>query len=333
MDLTINKTATNTVEFDDNTLLPVLVGQHNENLKILEDALDLAIEVRGNKIALSGQEEYVHQGQEILNALWDRLQNEKNVTSQDVRAALRFYKPPENLINGPGHSLKDYVDPKAVIQLHKKKVMARSPNQAEYIRAMKDYDMVFATGPGGTGKTYLAVAMAVYLYQEKEIDKMIFCRPAVEAGERLGFLPGDMQEKIDPYLRPIYDALNDILSSKEVAKLIEDGRIEIAPLAFMRGRTLKNAFVVLDEAQNTTSSQMKMFLTRMGENAHMIINGDISQIDLPKDTVSGLIEADRITRNINEIGKISFQSADVIRHSLVSKIVDAYEYYDPKPAT
>ncbi len=323
IDDTEHQRITHALSFEDTTLLPELVGEHNSNLQIMEHALELSIETRGNEIHVSGEHSHVQAAQDILYVLWDRLKKKQNVTSQDVKAAIRFHQNPQREENG--YSIEDYLDDKTVIHLKKKSLSPRSPRQAEYIKAMNSHDMVFGIGPAGTGKTYLAVAMAVSLYQKKEIERMIFCRPAVEAGEHLGFLPGDMQEKIDPYLRPIYDALHDMMHIRDVEKLIEDGRIEIAPLAFMRGRTLKNAFVVMDEAQNTTSMQMKMFLTRMGEGTRMVVNGDITQIDLPKGTHSGLIEAEKILKNVHEIAKIHFTSEDVIRHGLVSKIINAYE--------
>jgi len=217
----------------------------------------------------------------------------------------------------------------AGIKTYKNKLISpRSPNQKHYIEAIKNHDMVFGVGPAGTGKTFLAVAAAVHMYQEGLIERMVFCRPAVEAGENLGFLPGDMLEKIDPYLRPIFDALHEMMPPDEVPKKIESGDIEIAPLAFMRGRTLKNAFVVLDEAQNTTSMQMKMFLTRMGQGTRMVITGDPSQVDLPHNTQSGLKEAMSILSSVEEVPFVHFDAQDVVRHKLVSKIIEAYDRHD-----
>ena len=265
--------------------------------------------------------------------LWEKIQRQQDVTTSEIDAALRFLKGEENVPETDktktAKNKKALYDEKAGIKTYKNKLISpRSPNQAKYIEAIRNNDMVFGIGPAGTGKTFLAVAAAVHMYQEGLIERMVFCRPAVEAGEQLGFLPGDMLEKIDPYLRPIYDALNEMMPADEVPKKIESGEIEIAPLAFMRGRTLKNAFVVLDEAQNTTTMQMKMFLTRMGEGTRMVVTGDPSQIDLPPGTQSGLKEAMSILRDVDEVPFVHFDAGDVVRHKLVTKIIEAYDKHD-----
>ena len=261
--------------------------------------------------------------------LWEKIQRKQDVTTSEIDAAIRFLKEGEQDMADNSKKVEKLYDEKAGIKTYKNKLISpRSPNQSKYIEAIRGNDMVFGIGPAGTGKTFLAVAVAVEMYQKGEIERMVFCRPAVEAGEQLGFLPGDMLEKIDPYLRPIYDALHDMMPSEEIPKKIERGDIEIAPLAFMRGRTLKNAFVVLDEAQNTTSMQMKMFLTRMGEGTRMVITGDPSQVDLPPGTQSGLKEAMSILREVNEVPFVHFDATDVVRHKLVTKIIEAYDKHD-----
>lgn len=309
-----------------------LVGSQNENLRHIELSLNITVHCRGNQLILTGNEKNVTIAQDVLNALWNKLEQNQDVGVQDIDAALRFSS---KIIHDNKDECKSndkqttpYLDDKNIIKTRKKIVNARSPAQAKYIEQMRNKDMVFACGPGGTGKTYLGVAFAVMLFLEGKIDRMIFTRPAVEAGENLGFLPGDIKEKVDPYLRPIYDALFDVMHGDKVAAKIANGDIEIAPLAFMRGRTLKNAFVLLDEAQNTTSMQMKMFLTRMGEGTKMIITGDPSQIDLPDKTPSGLVEAQKILKGSQNISFINFTSKDVVRHKLVSEVIDAYSQYD-----
>ena len=312
--------------------MPLLYGAHNAHLRHLESLLDIEIATRGNKIALNGAADDVEKAQEILETLWTKVQRNQDVTTKEIDAALRFSDNAptkgENTVSKKD-TQKALYDEKSGIKTYKNKLISpRSPHQSKYIEAIRGNDMVFGVGPAGTGKTFLAVAAAVHMFQEGQIERMVFCRPAVEAGEQLGFLPGDMLEKIDPYLRPIYDALNEMMPADEVPKKIESGEIEIAPLAFMRGRTLKNAFVVLDEAQNTTSMQMKMFLTRMGEGTRMVITGDPSQIDLPHGAQSGLKEAMSILRDVDDIPFIHFDAKDVVRHKLVTKIIDAYDKHD-----
>jgi len=294
-------------------------------------------------VSIQGDKKAVIKAEEILQTLWEKIQRNQEVTTSEIDAAVRFSNESKSSIKKGKKAMskenqkkapkekKDNVlyDEKAGIKTYKNKLISpRSPNQKHYIEAIKNHDMVFGVGPAGTGKTFLAVAAAVHMYQEGLIERMVFCRPAVEAGENLGFLPGDMLEKIDPYLRPIFDALHEMMPADEVPKKIESGHIEIAPLAFMRGRTLKNAFVVLDEAQNTTSMQMKMFLTRMGEGTRMVITGDPSQVDLPHNTQSGLKEAMSILSNVEEVPFVHFDANDVVRHKLVSKIIEAYDKHD-----
>lgn len=321
--------------FDDNGLIRDLVGSQNQNLHCIETQLKVSIQNRGNEFTIIGDENGINTAENVLKALWHKLKKDQDISIPEIEAAIRFSKSniaiddAEMPAASPENSdLSSFLDDENTIKTRKKLVSPRSPTQAKYIEEMRSKDMVFALGPGGTGKTYLAVAYGVMLYLEGKVDRLIFTRPAVEAGENLGFLPGDIKEKIDPYLRPIYDSLFDIMHGDKVAGKIESGDIEVAPLAFMRGRTLKNAFVVLDEAQNTTQMQMKMFLTRMGEGSKMIINGDASQIDLPPRQQSGLVEAQEILRGSRNIGFVEFSSKDVVRHKLVSEIVDAYDRHN-----
>ncbi len=312
--------ATKSLLFDDNTLLPQLYGGHNAHLNKIERDLAVSIANRGNRLTLEGEKDSVDMAESILMKLWNRVQTGADVGPQEIDAAVRFardWKAGEKAAPPGGEDL--------VVRTKKKTVSPRSPAQASYLQAIETHDMVFGLGPAGTGKTYLAVAAAVRMFLEGKVDRMVFCRPAVEAGERLGFLPGDMKEKIDPYLRPIYDALHDMLPGDFIARKVADGDIEIAPLAFMRGRTLGNAFVILDEAQNATPSQMKMFLTRMGEGARVVVTGDPSQSDLPDHTPSGLADALRLLEKIPEIRFVRFSDKDVVRHPLVARIVQAYD--------
>lgn len=272
----------------------------------------------------------------VIDMLWHKLEKKQEVTINEVDSALRFAQGEKKELTRddgrmkPEHYARDkFFDEKAAVKTGGGKMInPRSPNQAAYIDMMRQKEMVFGIGPAGTGKTFLAVATAVAMYQEGLVKRMVFTRPAVEAGERLGFLPGDLLEKIDPYLRPIYDALHEMMPGEIIQKKMDIGDIEIAPLAFMRGRTLKDAFVVLDEAQNTTSMQMKMFLTRMGEGARMVVTGDPTQVDLPPGTGSGLKEAITILGNVEEIGFMQFSPSDVVRHKLVTRIIEAYDAHD-----
>jgi phosphate starvation-inducible protein PhoH and related proteins len=308
--------------FDDNRLASVLFGQYGQNLALVERRLGVTADSRGNHVTIEGPRDAAEQARRVLEGLYEQLKRGRDLVAGDVEGAVR-----QAIAQG---SLFDY-EPEAPrptfeeFNLRKRPVRARTAGQDAYIRALKRNTLVFGTGPAGTGKTWLAVARAVALFERKEIDRIILSRPAVEAGERLGFLPGDMREKVDPYLRPIYDALYDLMDSRTVERALQSGEIEIAPLAFMRGRTLANAAVILDEAQNTTSMQMKMFLTRLGENSCMIVTGDPTQIDLPPGQTSGLVEAVRLLENVEGIEHVAFTAKDVVRHELVGRIVQAYD--------
>lgn len=319
--------------FDDNSLIPLLFGEHNAHLHYLENMLNVDIASRGNTVSIKGHSKAMHTAEAVLEMMWGRLQKNQDVTVSDFDAALRFARGERTAspVNGPHSARENFLDDKAAIKsTGSRLVNPRSPNQSAYIEAMRAHEMVFGIGPAGTGKTFLAVAAAVEMFREGQVEKMIFTRPAVEAGERLGFLPGDLLEKIDPYLRPIYDALRELMPGETVQKKMVSGDIEIAPLAFMRGRTLKNAFVVLDEAQNTTAMQMKMFLTRMGQGSRMVITGDPTQTDLPSGMKSGMSEAIHILRDVPEVAMIHFDSSDVVRHKLVGKIINAYDKHERK---
>ena len=302
-------------QFEDNGLAMQLFGPHHSHISRIENALDISIHTRGNELTLTGGASAIKEGAEALDALYARLEKGLDVGESEVDAMLRMADAP----NGEG--VKD-----AEITVHTKKrtITPRSTKQADYLNAIDETELVFSEGPAGTGKTYLAVAKAVERLVRGEVDRIILSRPAVEAGEQLGFLPGDMREKVDPYLRPLYDALHDMLPEQQVMKRLESGEIEVAPLAFMRGRTLSNAFVILDEAQNTTAVQMKMFLTRLGENSRMVITGDLSQVDLPRGTRSGLRDAWETLERVKGINFITFDDSDVVRHELVGRIVRAY---------
>ncbi len=304
-------------EFDDNLLLQVMFGPQNIHLSQIERQLNVRIDVRGNAVTVSGPIGLVEVAGSVLDALYDRLRRGQQVEISDVDAAVRMSRHGTPLLEERNEAL--------IIRTSKRHVVPRAPAQAEYLQAMRDNELVFGLGPAGTGKTYLAVAMAVSMMLRGKVDKLILSRPAVEAGERLGFLPGDLREKIDPYFRPLYDALYDMLPGDQVIKRLGIGTIEVAPLAFMRGRTLSNAFVILDEAQNTTPMQMKMFLTRLGENARMVVTGDLSQVDLLIGMPSGLHEAVRILGGVDGVAFVCFTDRDVVRHELVSRIVRAYQ--------
>jgi phosphate starvation-inducible protein PhoH and related proteins len=307
------------LQFDDNSLLAELFGEHDRHLARIEQELGVSLSTRGNRIAISGPAWSVDAARASLAALYERLKRGERVAASDVDAAVRLaargVAPDESGTNKQAMS----------IRTRKRAILPRTPRQAEYARALLSHDLVFGLGPAGTGKTYIAVAVAVSLLIDGKVDRIVLSRPAVEAGERLGFLPGDLREKVDPYLRPLYDALYDMLPGDQVARRMETGDIEIAPLAFMRGRTLSNAFVILDEAQNTTPMQMKMFLTRLGEGSRMAVTGDPSQVDLPSGQASGLTDALSIVSGIPGIATVRFTDADVVRHELVSRIVRAYD--------
>lgn len=318
--------------FSDNSKLLDLCGPYDKNLAMIEEGCDVTILRRGNFLAIHGKQEARTYAQQTIEKLYARLENELGISATDVSTALRMYENytghvDTSITKAQSTSRHTDVSNRHDVRTAKRIIEPRTPAQKQYIQALHTREMVFGVGPAGTGKTYLAVAAAVEMFEAGKVKKIILSRPAVEAGERLGFLPGDMKEKIDPYLRPLYDALYDVMPGAKIERYMEDGRIEVAPLAFMRGRTLSDAFVVLDEAQNTTQMQMKMFLTRLGEGSRMAINGDPSQIDLPRGVVSGMKEAIRVLRNIEEIGFARFTSNDVVRHHLVGKIIGAYESY------
>ena len=302
--------------FDDAKRVPLLFGQHDENLVRLEQKLDVKLASRGNQVAITGSEENLEQARLALKSLYDQLETLDSLTPADIDASLRFASIGETA---------NAVSKSRELRTRRKQISPRTPGQADYLDLLANNEMVFCLGPAGTGKTYLAVAYAVSLFISGEVDRIILSRPAVEAGERLGFLPGDLKEKVDPYLRPLYDAMHDMLPGEMVNKKLESGDIEVAPLAFMRGRTLSNAFVILDEAQNTTAVQMKMFLTRLGEGSRMVITGDLSQVDLPSGVRSGLRDALSTLENVKGIGFKRLSAKDVVRHDLVSRIVKAYD--------
>ena len=310
------------LEFDDNRILSELFGRHDSHLALIEDRLGITANPRGNQLRLTGGAQALKTARQVFSSLQERLAGGHELAMGDVEGAVRLA-----LDNGPasGTEPPGAVPAPPTIRTRKRTLTARTPVQKEYIGVMGRKTMVFATGPAGTGKTYLAVAAAAAALESGLVDRIILSRPAVEAGERLGFLPGDMKEKVDPYLRPLYDALYDCLPEGQVARGLEMGQIEIAPLAFMRGRTLSHAWVILDEAQNCTPMQMKMFLTRLGENARMTITGDPSQVDLPGGEPSGLMDAVNLLGSIREIAHIRFTEADVVRHELVRRIVSAYD--------
>jgi phosphate starvation-inducible PhoH-like protein len=302
------------VPFEDNRHLNRLLGEYDGHLALLEDRLGIEAHVHGNVVTLTGPAEACATAREVLEKLYARIRGGEDITAGDVDGLLRHIKAePQG---------KDQLPQ---IRTRRKVITARSPNQSAYIQALERSDLVFGLGPAGTGKTYLAVAYAAQCLERGQVERIVLSRPAVEAGERLGFLPGDMREKVDPYLRPLYDALYDVLPPAKVERDLLSGVIEIAPLAFMRGRTLSDAFVILDEAQNTSSMQMKMFLTRIGDGSKMVVTGDPSQIDLPPGQKSGLDQAVGILSGIKGIEAIRFDAADVVRRDLVARIVEAYD--------
>jgi phosphate starvation-inducible PhoH-like protein len=322
-------TANISIAFQDNSLLPMLYGENDAHLTKIEKKLHISASSRGNVLALSGEKANVEAGRTVLQALYAELKKGGEVGPAQVDAAIRMIGNDDGREDHAAPSLFGAND-HLVIKTMKKTVKPYSPTQAKYIQTLQQHDLTFALGPAGTGKTYIAVAMAVAMFQSQRVEKIILSRPAVEAGEKLGFLPGDLKEKIDPYLRPLYDALYDMMPPEKLERHIEVGEIEVAPLAFMRGRTFSNAFVILDEAQNTTPTQMKMFLTRMGENSRMVVTGDLTQTDLPKDVKSGLGDAVRKLENIEGIGNVRFADSDVVRHALAARIIQAYDEWDKK---
>ena len=311
----IDKKTTN-IQIFNNDLLQSIVGEFNGNLKKLENLSNTKIFFRGNSITIKGDNLEVKKVSDAIKFLANKFIKTQSIEENDINLSLETSKNTNSQNNV--HTLSE------LIKTPRKSVIARSEKQSEYIKALRENNIVIALGPAGTGKSYLAVSVGITLLMEKKVEKVILSRPAVEAGERLGFLPGDMKEKVDPYLRPLYDALYDLFGYEKIQKKIDSGEIEIAPLAFMRGRTLKNSFAILDEAQNATITQIKMFLTRIGENSKIVVNGDPSQIDLMNKSSSGLVKSKKILNRIKEIKAIEFDHKDVIRHPLVSKIIQAY---------
>jgi phosphate starvation-inducible PhoH-like protein len=310
--------------FDDNRIVGELFGQFDQNLALLEARLGVEAVARGNQVTIKGPHDACEQARHVLETLYQRLQQGEELHPADVEGAIRLAVADVAQLNLPT------LEPKtrmayAQVSTRRRTVVARTPAQDAYLRAMDRADLVFGLGPAGTGKTFLAVAYAAAIIERGDAARLVLSRPAVEAGERLGFLPGDMREKVDPYLRPLYDALYEMMPPEKVERGLASGMIEVAPLAFMRGRTLQNAIVLLDEAQNCTSMQMKMFLTRLGENSKMIVNGDSSQIDLPPGQVSGLSEAADLLTGVEGVAMVRFTAADVVRHPLVARIVSAYD--------
>ncbi|PYG33216.1 PhoH family protein [Pelagimonas varians] len=308
------------LEFPDNRLLIELCGEYDRNLTDIEARTGVQILRRGNQLTVHGDPEAQADATEVLRSLYDRLEQGREVGQSDIDREFRMGED-----QGPAGQMEMPVGEKVEIKTRKKLIEPRTDAQKVYVKSLFDNELAFGIGPAGTGKTYLAVAVGVNMLITGAVDKIILSRPAVEAGEKLGYLPGDMKDKVDPYMQPLYDALNDFVPGKQLAKMMEDKVIEIAPLAFMRGRTLSNAFVVLDEAQNATSMQMKMFLTRLGEGSRMVITGDRTQIDLPRGMPSGLADAERLLDRIPEISFNYFTSKDVVRHPLVAAIIEAYE--------
>ena len=318
------------IEFPDNRLLIDLCGAYDQHLAAIEKALDVQIIRRGNQLAILGSAAGLDEVTEILKALYQRLEAGRTIEPGDIDRELRMQGDGENGVDRKVDQLEMFSGEKFEIKTRKKIIEPRTDAQKAYVASLFSNELAFGIGPAGTGKTYLAVAVGVSMFIAGKVDKIILSRPAVEAGEKLGYLPGDMKEKVDPYMQPLYDALDDFIPSKQLARLFEEKQIEIAPLAFMRGRTLSNAFVVLDEAQNATSMQMKMFLTRLGEGSRMVITGDRSQVDLPRGVTSGLGDAERLLHSIEKISFNYFTSKDVVRHPLVAAIIDAYEADTPR---
>lgn len=317
------------LQFEDPKLLQMLCGDHDRNLVRMEQKLNVTVAVRGDMLSIDGPVDAVNLAKSAVQGLVERItqqkgQKGKSVEIADVDAAIAFAQADDS-----DDGLQAFAENRGSLATWKRPVVPRSPTQGEYLDKLQTNELVFGLGPAGTGKTYLAVAVAVAMMKRRQVDRIILSRPAVEAGERLGFLPGDLKEKVDPYLRPLYDALYDMMPPKMVEERLTSGEIEVAPLAFMRGRTLANSFVILDEAQNTTPTQMKMFLTRLGENGRMAVTGDISQTDLPLGARSGLTDALETLQGVQGIGFVNFTHADVVRHPLVTRIVRAYDAAHP----
>lgn len=322
-------TQTVNVFFDKNQLLPMLYGEMDAHLERLEQLLNVSLVSRGNMISITGHKRDIEATEEVLQSLYRQAENGIELGLSHVDAAVRLLPPVTDKKAKPQHT-EEETAADVYIKTIRKTIVPYSHVQANYMRALYENDLVFALGPAGTGKTYIAVAMAVYMFMNRKVDRIILSRPAVEAGEKIGFLPGDIKEKMDPFMRPLYDALIDMMPGERVQQAIENGEIELAPLAFMRGRTFSNAFVILDEAQNTTRTQMKMFLTRMGEHSRMVITGDLSQIDLPKDVKSGLADCIPKVEGIEGIDTVRFSDTDVVRHPLAAKIIKAYDEWEER---
>ncbi len=319
------------IAFDDNRLVQDLYGEYDQNLALIEQRLNVEAVARGNEVTLRGAVDALARARLALDMLYTRLQEGHQLVAGDVDGAVRMATVAEAQLSLPSLEPQGRLAMAQIIT-RRRTVLARSPMQDAYIRAFDRAELVFGIGPAGTGKTYLAVAYAASVLERGLADRVILSRPAVEAGERLGFLPGDMRDKVDPYLRPLYDALYDMMPADKVERSLQSGAIEVAPLAFMRGRTLANSVIILDEAQNASPMQMKMFLTRIGENSRMIVTGDPSQIDLPHGQASGLVEALGLLDGVDGIVSVTFTSADVVRHPLVARIIDAYESGGPGSA-
>ncbi len=317
------ETTTNLV-FEDNALLKALLGEYDHNLKHIEKAIPVTIHARGNSVSIHGREEDAQLARRLLQELYFLLESDRPVYAHEIDLALKMLKSDDSA------RLKDVFLDAIHVSPRQKLISPKSVVQKRYIDAIRSFDIVIGIGPAGTGKTYLAMAMAISALVRKEIDRIILTRPAVEAGEKLGFLPGDLFEKVNPYLRPLYDALHDMMDLEKASRLLQKGVIEVAPLAFMRGRTLNDSFVILDEAQNTTAEQMKMFLTRLGFNSKAVITGDITQIDLPPGKPSGLVQIQGILDRIAGIKFVYFSEKDVVRHPLVQEIIVAYERADTR---
>ncbi|TDJ09095.1 MAG: PhoH family protein [Deltaproteobacteria bacterium] len=307
--------------FENNNSLKLLCGEKNSNVKEIERIFDIKLHTRGNKITLQGQPQNLDNAEKFTNQIYELIKKGYNLEPGDIEIASR-------IILSDKHSLEDIFLDTICVSTRKRIIAPKSLAQKHYIDSIRKNDVVFGIGPAGTGKTYLVMALAVSAFLNHQFNRIILTRPAVEAGEKLGFLPGDLSQKVDPYLRPLFDALYEMMDYDKVSRLIEKGAIEIAPLAFMRGRTLNDAFIILDEAQNTTSMQMKMFLTRLGFNSKAVITGDVTQIDLEKNTVSGLIHSENILKNIPKLDFVYFSNRDVVRHPIIKKIIEAYEKED-----
>ena len=299
-----------------------LFGLNDQNMALIEQECNVTVALRGNELIISGEAEDVELASSVLEKLLDMLRRHEQMDRARIRYAIALAR------DGKVDMIDDILKSVVAITHRGKQIRCKTLGQQTYVQTIRDHDLTFAVGPAGTGKTYLAMAMAVVALKAKEVERIVLTRPAVEAGEKLGFLPGDMTQKVDPYLRPLYDALHELMGADSYLRLAERGTVEVAPLAFMRGRTLSDAFIILDEAQNATSEQMKMFLTRLGANSRCIVTGDVSQTDLPKDKKSGLVEAVNVLRNVEGVAIVELTARDVVRHELVQRIVQAYEKYE-----